>query len=90
MKVTSVPQYGGIQEHDRRILHVDIGQRESCHRHPPRAPLSRGKKGSLYALARRVVERGVLEKVHIAVLATPKAMAQHFLSHPLLPIQSTD
>jgi len=47
-----------------------------------RAPLSRGK-GSLYPLARRAVECGVLKKVYIAVLAIPEALAQHFLSYCL-------
>jgi hypothetical protein len=39
------------------------------------------------------VERGVLEKVYIAILATPETFVQHLLSHSpsqLLPIQSTD
>jgi hypothetical protein len=30
-----------------------------------------------------VVQRSVLEKVHIAILAIPEALAQHFLSHRL-------
>jgi len=34
-------------------------------------------------MARRVVERGVLEKFYIAILATSEVMAQHFLSHCL-------